>query len=110
MAGPMATRRSSFSASSCRRQRNSRGMPKHREEKMPEIILHHYQLSPYSEKIRLALGLKGQNWRSVEIPVWTPSPKLTQMTGGYRRTPVLQIGAEFYCDTLLILGAIEGFG
>jgi glutathione S-transferase len=77
---------------------------------MSEIILHHYQLSPYSEKIRLALGLKGQTWRSVEIPVWTPRPKLTPMTGGYRRTPILQIGAEFYCDTLLILRVIELLG
>ncbi len=34
---------------------------------MSEIILHHYQLSPYSEKIRLALGLKAQSWRSVEF-------------------------------------------
>jgi len=74
---------------------------------MSEIILHHYQLSPYSEKARLAFGLKGQSWRSVEIPVWTPRPKLTPMTGGYRRTPILQIGAEFYCDTLLILRVIE---
>ncbi|MGN1289603.1 MAG: glutathione S-transferase family protein [Bradyrhizobium sp.] len=77
---------------------------------MPEVILHHYQLSPYSEKTRLALGLKGQSWRSVEIPVWTPRPKLTPMTGGYRRTPILQIGAEFYCDTLLILRVIEKLG
>ncbi len=77
---------------------------------MSEVILHHYQLSPYSEKIRLALGLKGQSWRSVEIPVWTPRPKLTPMTGGYRRTPILQIGAEFYCDTLLILHVIEKLG
>jgi glutathione S-transferase len=77
---------------------------------MPETILHHYQLSPYSEKIRLALGLKGLSWRSVEIPVWTPRPKLTPMTGGYRRTPILQLGAEFYCDTLLILRVIEEFG
>jgi glutathione S-transferase len=75
---------------------------------MPDIILHHYQLSPYSEKIRLAFGLKGLSWRSVEIPVWTPRPKLTPMTGGYRRTPILQIGAEFYCDTLRILCTLEG--
>jgi glutathione S-transferase len=74
---------------------------------MAEIILHHYPLSPYSEKIRLALGLKGVTWKSVEIPVWTPRPKLTPMTGGYRRTPILQIGAEFYCDTLHILPAVE---
>lgn len=77
---------------------------------MPEVILHHYPLSPYSEKIRLALGLKGVAWRSVEIPVWTPRPKLTPMTGGYRRTPILQIGAEFYCDTLHILRVVEGLG
>jgi glutathione S-transferase len=77
---------------------------------MPEIILHHYPLSPYSEKTRLALGLKGVTWNSVEIPVWTPRPKLTPMTGGYRRTPILQIGAEFYCDTLHILRAVEGLG
>ena len=77
---------------------------------MPEIILHHYQLSPYSEKVRLALGLKGLSWRSVDVPVWTPRPKLTPMTGGYRRIPILQVGAEFYCDTLLILRVIEEFG
>ena len=77
---------------------------------MSKVILHHYQLSPYSEKIRLALGLKGQSWRSVEIPVWTPRPKLTPMTGGYRLTPILQVGAEFYCDTLLILHVIDTIG
>jgi glutathione S-transferase len=76
---------------------------------MPEIILHHYPLSPYSEKIRLALGLKGISWKSVEIPVWTPRPKLTPMTGGYRRTPILQVDAEFYCDTLHILRVVDGF-
>ena len=77
---------------------------------MSKIILHHYPLSPYSEKIRLALGLKSVNWSSVEIPVWTPRPKLTPMTGGYRKTPILQVGAEFYCDTLHILHAIEKLG
>jgi len=77
---------------------------------MSEIILHHYQLSPYSEKIRLAFGLKGLSWRSVDVPVWTPRPKLTPMTGGYRRIPILQIGAEFYCDTLLILRLLEDQG
>ena len=77
---------------------------------MSKLILHHYPLSPYSEKIRLALGLKGLSWNSVEIPIWTPRPKLTPMTGGYRRTPILQIGAEFYCDTLLILRTIERQG
>ena len=77
---------------------------------MSAIILHHYPLSPYSEKARLAMGLKGLSWNSVEIPVWTPRPKLTPMTGGYRRTPILQIGADFYCDTLLILAVLDKQG
>jgi glutathione S-transferase len=77
---------------------------------MSQVILHNYPLSPYSEKIRLALGLKGVTWGSVEIPIWTPRPKLTPMTGGYRRTPILQVGAEFYCDTLHILRVIEELG
>ena len=77
---------------------------------MSTIMLHHYPLSPYSEKARLAMGVKGLSWGSVEIPIWTPRPKLTPMTGGYRRTPILQIGAEFYCDTLLILSVLEKLG
>jgi glutathione S-transferase len=77
---------------------------------MSHIILHHYPLSPYSEKIRLALGLKNVSWHSVDIPVWTPRPKLTPMTGGYRLTPILQVGAEFYCATLHILQAVEKLG
>src|SRR5690606_35308155 len=56
------------------------------------------------------MGLKGLSWRSVEIPVWTPRPLLTPMTGGYRRTPILQIGADFYCDSLLILHVLDGLG
>ena len=77
---------------------------------MSAVILHHYPLSPYSEKARLAMGLKGLSWHSVEIPVWTPRPKLTPMTGGYRRTLILQIGADFYCDTLLILAVLDKQG
>ena len=53
------------------------------------IILHHYDISPYSEKVRLGLGLKGLAWASVEIPVIMPKPDLTALTGGYRKTPVL---------------------
>jgi glutathione S-transferase len=74
---------------------------------MAELILHHYAMSPYSEKIRMALGLKGLAWRSVQISPVTPRPELMPMTGGYRRTPVLQIGADIYCDTHLILRTLE---
>ncbi|HYW03477.1 MAG TPA: glutathione S-transferase [Gammaproteobacteria bacterium] len=72
-----------------------------------EIILHHYDGSPYSEKIRLLLGMKGLAWRSVQIPVIMPKPDLMPLTGGYRRTPVMQIGADIYCDTRIILREIR---
>lgn len=71
------------------------------------IILHHYPTSPWAEVIRLALGLKALSWGSVTIPVMLPKPRLTPLTGGYARTPVLQIGADIYCDTAAILDAIE---
>src|SRR5579871_4479546 len=61
---------------------------------MSELILHHFDLSPFAAKARLMLGLKKQPWQSVEIPMVMPKPDLTALTGGYRKTPVLQIGAE----------------
>ena len=72
-----------------------------------ELILHHYDLSPYAEKIRLAMGLKKLNWRSVHIDPVPPRPFLEPLTGGYRRTPVLQIGADIYCDSHIILRALD---
>jgi glutathione S-transferase len=74
---------------------------------MTELILHHYDISVYSERVRLAFGLKRLSWRSVSIPHMMPKPDLLPLTGGYRRTPVMQIGANIYCDTLLILRKIE---
>ena len=74
---------------------------------MTDIILHHYETSPYSEKVRLGFGLKRLAWRSVEIPAIMPKPDLTALTGGYRKTPVLQIGADIYCDSQLIMRELE---
>src|SRR5205085_10143246 len=72
-----------------------------------DLILHHYDFSNYSEKVRLALGYKQLDWRGVIIPAVAPKPKLVPLTGGYRRTPVLQVGADIYCDTRLILAELE---
>jgi len=74
----------------------------------PEIILHHYDASPFSEKARLMLGLKTLAWRSVITPNMAPKPDLTALTGGYRRAPVMQIGADIFCDSQAILAEIEG--
>ncbi|KKC33412.1 glutathione S-transferase family protein [Devosia psychrophila] len=74
---------------------------------MSDIILHHYPLSTFSEKARLALGLKGLSYRHVIVPVVSPKPDQVALTGGYRRAPVMQIGADIYCDTHLILRKLE---
>ncbi len=74
---------------------------------MGDIILHHFDGSPFAEKIRLALGLKDVPWFSVDIPMVMPKPLLTALTGGYRKTPVMQIGADIYCDTQCIAMALE---
>jgi len=74
---------------------------------MADIILHHFDLSPFAEKARLALGFKGLAWRSVQIPLIMPKPDLEALTGGYRKTPVMQIGADIYCDTQRIAAELE---
>ena len=72
-----------------------------------ELILHHYQGSPFAEKVRLVLGMKSMTWRSVIVPVMMPKPDVVALTGGYRRTPVLQIGADIYCDSALMCRVID---
>ena len=74
---------------------------------MVDLILHHYDFSNYSEKVRVAMGYKSISWKSVIVPPVTPKPDLTSLTGGYRRAPVLQIGADVYCDTRMILRELE---
>jgi glutathione S-transferase len=74
---------------------------------MADLILHHYPTSPFSEKVRVAFGLKKLGWKSVTIPNIMPKPDLMPLTGGYRKTPVLQVGADIYCDTQLIMLEIE---
>lgn len=72
-----------------------------------EIIFHAYPQSPVAEKARVAFGIKGLEWRSVEIPRLPPKPFLTVLTGGYRPTPVMQIGSDIYCDSQCIIRELE---
>jgi glutathione S-transferase len=73
---------------------------------VPGLILHHYDFSNFAEKARLMLGFKGLAWRGVEQPI-LPKPDLAPLTGGYRRIPVLQEGADLWCDTRLIARELE---
>ncbi len=74
---------------------------------MSELILHHYASSPFSEKVRLVLGMKGMSWRSVDVPVMMPKPDVVALTGGYRRTPFMQVGADIWCDSALMCRVID---
>jgi glutathione S-transferase len=74
---------------------------------MTDLILHHFEISPFAEKVRAILGFKKLAWRSVLVPLVMPKPDVVALTGGYRRTPFLQIGADVYCDTALIARVLE---
>lgn len=76
-------------------------------EQKTNIIFHHYWQSPVAHKVRAVFGIKQLNWHSVEIPRVPPKPMLMPLTGGYRRTPVLQIGADIYCDSRCIIRELE---
>lgn len=71
------------------------------------IILHQYDVSPFSEKVRVVLGLKKLEWYACDEPVIMPKPELVALTGGYRKIPVMQIGADIYCDTQIIIRELE---
>lgn len=74
---------------------------------MAELVLHHFQTSPFSEKVRRVLAYKRIDYLAVEIPPIAPKPDYVALTGGYRRTPSLQIGADIYCDTALICEVLD---
>ena len=74
---------------------------------MSSIVLHHYPGSPFAEKARLMLGYKALKWKSVFIPMVMPKPDVLALTGGYRKTPILQVGADIYCDTALIAEVLD---
>ena len=77
---------------------------------MSDPILHHYPESLFSEKARAMLNARGVAWRSLIIPPIMPRPDTIPLTGGYRRTPVLQVGADIYCDTAAIAAWIDARG
>lgn len=71
------------------------------------IILHQYDISPFSQKAQKMLALKGLSWTSVEMPMIAPKPHVEALTGGYRGTPVLQMGADVFVDNWMIARALD---
>ena len=73
------------------------------------LILHQYDVSPFSQKAQKMMGLKGLSWQSVEMPMIAPKPDVEALTGGYRGTPVLQIGQDVFIDNWMIARALDEF-
>ena len=71
------------------------------------IILHQYDISPFSQKAQKMLALKGLYWTSIEMPMIAPKPHVEALTGGYRGTPVLQMGADVFVDNWMIARALD---
>ena len=74
---------------------------------MNGIILHAYDASPFTQKALRMLGLKRLAWQWVETPMLPPKDDLVALTGGYRGTPVMQIGADVYIDSQRIAAELE---
>lgn len=77
---------------------------------MPALILHHYPMSPFSQKMRSMLGYAGLPWQSVIVREMPPRPHLAALAGGYRKVPVAQDGADVFCDSRVIAEEIAQRG
>lgn len=73
---------------------------------MPDLVLYHYAMSPFSEKVRAMLGYADLSWFSVIVKEMPPRPVLNILAGGYRKVPVAQLGADIFCDTRTIAAEI----
>ncbi|HEX7373600.1 MAG TPA: glutathione S-transferase N-terminal domain-containing protein, partial [Steroidobacteraceae bacterium] len=74
---------------------------------MTDLILHSYDASPFTQRALKMLAIKRLAWRGVTTPMMPPKPDLIALTGGYRGTPVLQIGADLYIDSQRIARELE---
>lgn len=71
-----------------------------------DLILHHYAMSPFGQKIRSMVGFTGLAWQSAITREMPPRPVLAQLAGGYRKIPIAQIGADVFCDSRTIAAEI----
>lgn len=76
----------------------------------PLVVLFGYDSSTFTLKIRLALKLKQIPYTFVAVPTMMPRPLLRDNFNlTYRKIPVLAMGRDLYCDTSLIIEALEHF-
>ena len=72
-----------------------------------EPILWLWALSAWASKVVAYFALRGIPHTRCEQPITQPRPDLAALGVQYRRIPVLSIGRDIYCDSLLILEKLE---
>lgn len=73
----------------------------------PQIIVYFWPGSPWAGKVTTYLALRGIPYTACHQPVTMPRPDLAAIGVSYRRIPVVAIGKDIYCDTLLIIQKLE---
>jgi glutathione S-transferase len=80
------------------------------DDQSPIVVLFGYEASPFTWKVRHALRVKQIAYTFITVPSMMPRPLLKDSFGlTYRKIPVLCIGKELYCDTSIIIEALEQF-
>lgn len=72
-----------------------------------DIILFYWGMSPWASKVVHYLALRRLPHAECTQPITLPRPDIRALGLSYRRIPVLAIGRDIYCDTLLILEKLE---
>lgn len=76
-------------------------------DSQPGIIFFHYPFSPWSQKITAYLAFRGIQYTECHQPVWPPRPDLYALGVKYRRIPVMSIGRDIYCDTVIMFEKLQ---
>ena len=72
-----------------------------------EPILFLWALSAWASKVTAYLALRGIPHSRCEQPITQPRPDIAALGVNYRRIPLLSMGRDIYCDTLLIMEKLE---
>lgn len=72
-----------------------------------DIVLFHYQFSPFAKRVVWYLTLRGIEYAQCLQPVYLPREDINALGVKYRRIPIMSIGRDIYCDTRLILQKLE---
>jgi len=70
-------------------------------------ILFLWSMSPWASKVVHYLALRGIPYTQCIQPITMPRPDLAALGVQYRRVPVLSLGRDIYCDSLLILQKLD---